>query len=208
MSVDVTELLKLVNTSIGDGILPEPELLTYYKNLEDRMFWIDYEIETSLLEISKYIIQFNQEDKDIPIENRKPIKLFIFSYGGDLDVCFNLIDFCLASKTPIYTINAGVAMSGGLLLLLCGSKRFALKRAQALIHSGSSGIEGTFEQTQENMKNYRKLVQIMHDFILERTTIDKNLFARKKSKEWYLDSNEMLKYNIATNIINSIDEII
>lgn len=112
MSVDVTELLKLVNTSIGDGILPDPELLVYYKNLENRTFWIDYEIEASLLEISKYIIQFNQEDKDIPIENRKPIKLFIFSYGGDLDVCFNLIDICLASKTPIHTINAGVAMSG------------------------------------------------------------------------------------------------
>ena len=93
--------------------LPSPELLTYYRNLEDRVIWIDYDVSESVLEVSRLIMHFNKLDRDVPVEERRPIKLLIYSYGGDGNACFSLLDIIALSKTPVYTINMGIAMSAG-----------------------------------------------------------------------------------------------
>lgn len=187
--------------------LPSPELLTYYRDLEDRIIWIDYEVEESILEVSKLIMHFNKLDKDIPTEERKPIKLLVYSYGGDGQACFSLIDIIAISKTPIYTYNMGVAMSAGLLILIAGHKRFCLKNSTALAHSGSGGACGTFEQTEAQMKDYQRFVQTMRDYILERTNIDVKTFNKYKNKEWYLYAEDQIKYHIVDKIIDDISEI-
>lgn len=86
----------------------------------------------------------------------------------------------LASKTPIRTINMGVAMSAGLLILLAGHERYAMKYSTAMIHRGSGGAQGTYEQMEEQQKNYKKLIDTMRDYILERTNIDTKLFNKQK----------------------------
>lgn len=187
--------------------LPSPELLTYYQNLEDRIIWIDYGVDESVLEVSKLIMNFNKLDKDIPVEERKPIKLLIYSYGGDGQACFSLLDVIELSKTPVYTVNMGVAMSAGLLILLAGHKRFCLKNSTALAHSGSGGACGTYEQTEAQMKDYQRFVQTMRDYILERTNIDTKTFNKYKNKEWYLYSEEQVKYHVVDKIVDNIEEL-
>ena len=68
--------------SIEDLQLPAPELITFYKNLEHRTLWLDSEVDDFYLEYGRYIIEFNREDKGIPVEERQPIKLMIMSPGG------------------------------------------------------------------------------------------------------------------------------
>ena len=188
--------------------LPNPALLTYYRDLEDRTIWIDYGVDESILEVSKLIMYFNKLDKGIPAEERKPIKLLLYSYGGDGQACFSLLDVITLSKTPVYTVNMGVAMSAGLLILLGGHKRFCLKNSTALAHSGSGGASGTFEQTEAQMKDYKRFVETMRNYILERTNIDTRTLNKYKSKEWYLYANEQVKYHVVDKIIDDIDEIL
>ena len=168
----IMEELNNVSIALPGGLenlqLPSPELLTYYRNLEDRVIWIDYDVGESVLEVSRLIMHFNKIDKDVPVEERRPIKLLIYSYGGDGNACFSLLNIIAISKTPVYTYNMGVAMSAGLLILLAGHKRFCLKNSTALAHSGSGGACGTFEQTEAQMKDYQRFVQTMRDYILER----------------------------------------
>lgn len=185
--------------------LPNPELLNFFKNLEDRIIWIDTDIDDYLLEQVKQILIWNKEDKDTPLENRKKIKMFIFSYGGTLDSCFTMIDVCKLSKTPIVTFNMGIAMSAGLLLLLCGDERYSLQKSQALIHSGSGGSGGTYEQQVAQMSTYTKLVEMMRDYIIERTKIDKKLFNSKKAKDWYIFAEEQVSLGIVNGIVDNID---
>lgn len=187
--------------------LPSPELLTYYRDLENRVIWIDYDVGESILEVSKLIMYFNKLDKDIHPEERKPIKLLVYSYGGDGQACFSLLDIIAISKTPVYTYNMGVAMSAGLLIILAGHKRFCLKNSTALAHSGSGGACGTFEQTEAQMKDYQRFVQTMRDYILERTNIDVKTFNKYKNKEWYLYAEDQIKYHIVDKIIDDISEI-
>ena len=188
--------------------LPSPELLTYYRNLEDRVIWIDYGVDETILEVSKLIMGFNKEDRDVPVEQRKPIKLLLYSYGGDGQACFSLLDIIALSKTPVWCINMGVSMSAGLLILLAGHKRFCLKNSTALAHSGSGGTCGTFEQTEAQMKDYQRFVETMRDYIIERTNIDKKTYNKYKNKEWYLYSEDQIKYGVCDKIIDDIDEIL
>lgn len=188
--------------------LPSPELLTYYRNLEDRVIWIDYGVDETILEVSKLIMYFNKIDKGVRIEERKPIKLLLYSYGGDGQACFSLLDMIALSKTPVWCVNMGVAMSAGLLILLAGHKRFCLKNSTALAHSGSGGTSGSFEQTEAQMKDYKRFVDTMRNYIIERTNIDTKTFNKYKSKEWYLYSEDQTKFGVVDKIIDDIDEIL
>lgn len=203
------ELMQIaIPQSIENLQLPNPELVTYYRNLEDRVIWIDYGVDESILEISKLIMYFNKLDKDIPIEDRQPIKLLLYSYGGDGQACFSLLDIIALSKTPVWTINMGVAMSAGLLILLAGHKRFCLKNSTALAHSGSGGTQGSYESTEAQMKDYRHFVQMMREYIIEKTKIDQKLMNKKKSQEWYIYASEQVELGIVDKIIDDLDEIL
>ena len=97
--------------------------------------------------------------------------------------CFSLVSAIEQSVTPVWTINAGIAFSAAGIILLSGSKRFAYKRSEMLIHSGSGSVGGTFEQTDAQMNAYKNLVSKMFDFVLERTNIDKKTLNKKKNKD-------------------------
>lgn len=203
-----TPMQVLIPNNLENLQLPSPELLTYYRNLEDRVIWIDYGVDETILEVSKLIMYFNKLDKDIPVGERKPIKLLLYSYGGDGQACFSLLDIIALSQTPIYTYNMGVAMSAGLLILLAGHKRYCLKNSTALAHSGSGGASGTFEQTEAQMKDYKRFVETMRNYIIERTSIDTRTLNKYKNKEWYLYAKEQIEYSICDKVIDNIDEII
>lgn len=188
-------------------MIPDPTLLTYYRLAKDRVFFVDFEIDEQLMQIVKEIIRINMEDMGRPVNERIPIVVPIMSYGGDLDVTYTFIDACAMSKTPIITINMGSAMSAGILLLLAGHKRYALKHSQAMIHSGSGGMEGTFEQMEASQNFYKDQVAKMREYILQRSKIDAKIFGRKKSKDWYLNADDQVNYGIVDGIIDDLDEV-
>lgn len=188
--------------------LPSPEEYTYWKDRKNRTFYIDYEIDEdySLVELAKIIIQMNIEEKDI--ENPDPIRLFIHSYGGDIEQALFFCDLVKASRIPIITIGMGVAMSAGFLIFLSGKKRFAFSHTSMLVHSGSAAFQGTAEQIEEAQKNYKKQIEQMKSYILDNTTIDEKTFNKNRNKDWYLSSDELLKYGIIDEIITDLTTII
>ena len=197
-----------VSEDIANMQLPSPELLSYYKAAEHRTFYIDSEIDSTLIEISKCIIEINRADRGIPVEERKPIWIPIYSYGGELDAAYSFIAVMESSVTPVYTINMGVAMSAGLLILLGGQKRYCLKRSRALYHSGSADIAGTYEQIETNTDSYKKMVKDMRDYVMEKTNIDAKLFNKMKAKDWYISDEDQVKYGICEAIIDNLDMIL
>lgn len=205
MNNAIDGMLLAIPESVENMQLPSPELLTYYKDEKDRILWIEGEINDALFELSKLIIGYNKEDKNVPVEKRKPIKIFINSNGGDLDSTLAFIGLMNISKTPIWTIDACWAYSAAGLILMAGHKRFALPNTECLIHSGSGQLGGSYEQTAEQMKNYKYLVDKMRDFILSKTKIDQKLFKKQSTKDWYIYTDEMLSLGIVDEIINDLD---
>lgn len=198
----------VIPPSVENLKLPSPPIVHYWKAAENRMFYIDFEVDDSLIEISKEIIEINREDKATPIESRLPIVLCVNTYGGDLDAAYSLISIIEASKTPVYTVNLGVSMSAGLLILVSGHKRFCMKRSRTLYHSGSAGIQGTYEQIEESKRSYDEMIKMMRDYIMDRTHIDQKMFNKNKNKDWYISDEEQVQLGIVDKIIDTLDEIL
>lgn len=189
--------------------LPAPEMVNYWRLAESRIFYIDYEIDMSILEIQRSILCINIADNGIPVEERIPIKIFIDCPGGLLSETLSLATTMIMSKTPVITINIAEAFSGGALLLIAGHKRYCMPYSNAMLHTGSAtGVSGTFEQTEEFQKAYKKQVDKMGSYIVERTTIDEKMYKRNKSKDWYLDAHDQVKYGIVDKIVENLDELI
>lgn len=190
--------------------LPSPELLTFYKNFEDRILWIDNEINDYSIEYAKYIMQWNRDDKlaGIKKEDRKPIKLLFFSPGGDLNVNNMLVDTIALSETKVIGINCGMAASAACFIYLSCHERLTLPNAQFLIHQGAESFEGTYDIVVSAITNYQKEIENLGKFVLSRTNIPENVFYENFITDWYIDANEAIKYGLCSKIITSLDEII
>lgn len=204
------QVLDILIPPEADVKLPAPELVNYYKDYDNRNIFIDYDIDDSLFDVTKQILEYNRIDKanKVPEKKRHEIKLFINSFGGDLYQAYSLIATILASKTKVVCINMGVCMSAGLLILLAGHERYAMRFSTAMIHQGSGAAQGSYSEMEEQQKNYRKLIDTMKDYILDRTKIEPALFARKKSKDWYISDTEQVELGIVSGIIENLDDIL
>ena len=117
--------------------------------MADRMIFMDDMVNKNIMRIAKAILYWNEEDKELPTEERKPIRFYICSPGGDINFMWMLVDIMLTSKTPIYTINIGVAHSAAALIFLGGSKRFMMKHSSIMIHQGSAALNGDYAKLQK-----------------------------------------------------------
>lgn len=190
--------------------LADPVLLNYYEQLENRTLWIDSEIDDSTIEVAKKIMRWNSEDADhnIPIEERRPIKIMLSSSGGDTYTMLAIIDTIRLSQTPVYTCAVTLAASAACAILISGHKRFAFPYANVMWHSGSGGLTGTLQQIQSASKHLDDIEDKMQEFFLERTKVDIKKYRRQKDKDWYFDANEMLENGLIDSIVQSLDEIL
>lgn len=106
--------------------LPPPTLLEYYRRLKDReILWNDL-IDDGMIDIPMYILKWNKEDSGLPVEKRKPIKIYINSDGGAANVTLYTANVISLSKTPVITIGMGRAYSSGGLLLMAAIRDISL----------------------------------------------------------------------------------
>lgn len=197
-----------IPSSVENLALPDPSLVTFYKNLEKRILYLDSEVDDNWIEFAKFILQWNAEDKGKPQEERVPIKLFFFSPGGCLDVNNMLIDVIRLSQTKVIACNLNLCMSAAAFIFLACHERLTMPRAQFLLHSGSAeGISGTAEQIQSYNAQYKKQIKQLKDYLVE-CGLPKKTVDTKMRGEWFLDANEAVDLGIAHKIITSLDEVV
>ena len=187
--------------------LPNPDLLSMYQNYENRVIWLDTEVDDSWLLYAKWIIKWNEEDKGIPEQDRKPIKLFFYSPGGDLDINNMLIDIIKLSKTKIQGVAVGIVCSAACFIYMACHERFALPHAEFLLHSGSAeGISGTAQQIEAYNAQYKKKIKQLKEYLYD--YIPKKTVDAKMRGEWFFDSKEAVELGVAHKIISSLDEVV
>lgn len=210
------ELLDVVQEYVNDAIidspnlqLPSPALKTFYRNEAERKIWFEGSVGFEALNATKKILMYNSLDRNIPTEERKPIKIYIDSTGGDVEAMWQLIQVIKLSKTPVWTINVCEAFSAACIILLAGHKRFALPNAACLLHSGSCTFSGDAEKVESSKKFFDKLNKKIDEFTVVNTKIaDVKTLKKKGVSDWWMDADEMLANGIIDKIVDDIDEII
>lgn len=210
MEENVQVLDILLPKELDNFKLPSPELLDLYADRKNRIIYIDYDIDESLLrDVGRQIIEYNRSDRGKSVKERTPIVILINSGGGCLDSTYATIAIMETSKTPIITVNMNCAYSAAGLILMAGHKRYCMPRSQVLIHSGSAqGISGNYEDIQESTKSYKKMIEEMREFIVSKTKIDKSLMKKNQSKDWYLPTSEQIELGVVDEIVTDLDSIL
>lgn len=201
------EFIQLLLQGIPDSNLqlPDPALIQEFKDLQNRVIWIDCEIKDELLDVVSKILEWNREDKVLPPAHRQPIKIFFNSPGGDLDIEETLVSIIRLSKTPVYGFALGMVASAASLIYLSCHKRFALPNAYFILHRGScQNMGGNYNEIQAAMADYKQQVEKMEKFYIENTLYTEEEVHKNIATDWYIRGDELLEKGIVNEWVTDI----
>ncbi len=185
--------------------LADPSLVNFYSDLENRTYWLSDEINNYTFDLVQYIIRWNREDKDIPVEQRKPIRIIIDCPGGHLSVSETVSNIIKMSKTPVYGIALGYVASGATVIYLSCHKKFALPNSVFVLHKGScSGVSGTYDEIVAFARDYEKQMETLINFYIDNTNYTEEEIEENIQTDWYIRTGEALEKGIVDKLVTDI----
>lgn len=180
--------------------------LSEYSDASNRNLYImgDINADTGVA-VENMIRFYNQADKQFNItkEDRIPIKIWINSYGGDLQAALTTCDAINLSETPIYTINQGQAASAAALIFLAGHKRIAFPKSYLMIHEGSIGVSQIDAHKFQAMSDFYKVQRtLLKKIIMEYTGMSEDDYVSHAKDDWWMDVNDAMKYNMIDMVMD------
>lgn len=185
--------------------LPSPYLRDFYRDEQERIYWLDNGITEETLELIKFIIRCNKEDGDKPIEERKRILIMIDSPGGSVEVLASILGAIKISKTPIHTCCYCTAYSTAADLLACGHKRYALPMTSIMFHAGSARYSGSQNEIDKAKKFYDSMGKRITDEVNSRTKFDNKFLKKLKTDDMFMNEIEALDYGVIDEILTDIN---
>ncbi|MDO4753110.1 MAG: ATP-dependent Clp protease proteolytic subunit [Candidatus Saccharibacteria bacterium] len=195
------------------------ECLSYREHL-NRQLYLDTAInyadgvilvgESSIAdELVGWIFEYNREDRGKPIEERKPVRLYIDSPGGDVTSGFAIINAIKISKTPIYTINVGQWSSMAFLIGITGHRRFSLSDMTFLMHDGSMFAAGSTNKAQDKMKfDQRYENEVIKNHVLKYSKMTSSEYDALSRVEYYMLPKDALEHGFIDEVVEDIDTIL
>ena len=187
--------------------LPDPNLRDYYRDEQERIYWLDSQIDCNTLDLVKYIFRCNKEDENLPTENRKRILIMIDSPGGSVEVLGSIIGAIKISKTPVHTCCYCTAYSAAADLLTCGHKRYALPMTSMMFHAGSCGYSGTQAQVDSAKKFYDNMGKRITTEVNSRANFDNKFLRKLKTDDMYMNEEEALSYGVIDEVIDDLNKL-
>lgn len=195
------EMHETANLSLAD-----PGLVNFYHDLEHRIYWLVDEIGVNTEELIQYIIRWNREDRDIPVDKRKPVRIIIDCGGGSLNISETICNIIKMSKTPIYGIALGYVASGASIIYLACHKKYALPNSVFVLHKGScSGVSGTFDEMLAFMNDYEKQINDLIQFYRNSTKFTEEEIIDNIQTDWYVRLPEAQEKGMVDEIIQNLD---
>lgn len=137
---------------------------------------------------------------------QKVIPVVIDSYGGEVYSLMSMIAAINDADLPVATIVEGKAMSCGAILFSCGEEglRFIDRHATLMIHDVSSMEWGKVEELKASAKEAERLNDKVYTMMARNCGKKDDYFLKivdkKKHADWFLDSDEAKKHNLANQI--------
>jgi len=151
------------------------------------------------------ILPFIEEVKKVESLQTKKIEIFISSYGGYVNYCFDLISQIERAKAKgieVITYVTSMACSAGSLIAITGSKRYVSEYAVHLVHSGSNWAYSHNMQMSENNFEYDKFWRNKCEGLYKKYTKMKDIKKKMLTDNHYiLGSEELIKQGFADNLL-------
>ena len=173
-----------------------------YANAMSREIYLNNLTPASAETIEKIIRFWNNIDNIEPtsIANRKPINIYIDSFGGSLNAAFTIVDIIKNSKTPVYTINIGVCQKEALYPYLAGHKRYAYPRSSFYLDKNIERLD--LSEGQSNYEDFiKKQALEVKDMVLEATKITETDYENRKG--WWLTADKATELLVCHEVLRN-----
>lgn len=176
---------------------------------KDRVLYLTGDIDENLVKpIITSINEFNFEDSKRKLKEvdftPQPIKLMIDTYGGSVYCGMNLVNTILTSETEIHGYVYGKAMSMGIPILQACHKKIGTKYSTLMIHDVSTKKLGTVETVMHDIKESKRLREMIIDIISENSKVRKSDIMPyiESSKDWFLSGKEAYDYGLFDELLS------
>lgn len=178
-----------------------PAIYQYYKNLQNRTIVINEQISSDIVESA--MLPLIEMDND---GTGEPITIRLSTVGGSLFDGITLCDIIDSLKTPTTIIVQTYAYSMGGIILMAGYnnpnvKKVCYKHSTALLHAGSTYLEGNSSSVKDQFKFNEKFEQKLKDYTLSHSNITEEEYDAMERYEWYMDSDTMLAKGLVDGIL-------
>ena len=162
---------------------------------------INTSIDASILET--VILPLLQMDND---GTNEPIKIIISTPGGSVYDGIVLCDVIDNLKCPTEVVVITYAYSMGSLILMAGYNnpnvtKKCYKHSTALIHGGSLYFEGNASNVRDQFRFNEEFENKIKEYMLSHSKITEEEYEKFNKKEWYMTSEDMLKYGLVDEVI-------
>ena len=171
----------------------------YSRLLKDRIILLNGEINdnTANIVVSEllYLDSINHED----------ICIYINSPGGSITSGMAIYDTMNYIKSDVSTICIDMAASMAAFLLSSGKKgkRYALPNSEVMIHQPLGGAQGQATEIKIAATRILKLKDKLNKILAENTGKDLKTIENDTERDYFLNSDEALKYGIIDDILKS-----
>lgn len=185
--------------SIGDDSFYEDMMQSFYM---ERILFINQDIDDSIIEdCIAYIFKWNLEDKGLQPKDRKPIKIYLNSNGGDSIVGMQLVDVIKMSITPITIVGMSLVASAAFHIYIAGHNRICFDNTIFLMHDGAVNIANSTSKAKDTMKFIEELEERAKEHVLSCTKMDKEFYDNHYDVEFFLYANKAQELGIVDKII-------
>lgn len=169
----------------------------YSKLLKERIIFIEGEIndEKANLVVSEllYLDSISNDD----------INIYINSPGGSITAGMAIYDTMKYIKSDCVTIGIGLCASMAAFLLSSGTrgKRCSLSNAEIMIHEPLGGVNGQATEIKIVAERILKIKKKLNVILSRNTKKSLSKIEKDVERDYYMDSDEALKYGIIDKII-------
>ena len=142
-------------------------------------------------------------------DEKSPIYMYIDSPGGDVDAGFAIFDMIRFINAPVYLIGMGLIASAATLVLLSVDKEFriGLPNSRYLTHQPLGGMRGVATDIEIYAKDMEKIRAKLNSLIAEQTGTSLEQVTKDTERDFWLDSDEAVKYGLISKIISKKSEL-
>jgi len=182
---------------------PNAEWVDIYNRMyRERIIFLGEEIDDKLAnKIIGVLLYLDSED------NKKPIYLYINSPGGNVIAGLSIYDTMQHIKSPVITINVGVAASMASFLLAAGEKgkRIALPHSRTMIHQAVGGAQGQAEDIKVEAQQILTIHENIVRMYARMTGKDAETVRHDLMRDNFMSAEEAKQYGIIDQVIQLND---
>ena len=170
----------------------------YSRLLSERIVFLGQQIDDDIANvIVAQLMHLESDDPD------KDVSIYINSPGGSLSAALAIYDATQFIGPDVQTINFGIAMSGGSLILAGGTegKRMTLPNGRILIHQPSGGFQGQATDIEIHAREALDLRRRMEQIYARHTGQSTAQIHDDAERDRFFSAEQALEYGLVDRIV-------